>query len=393
MANRLRGVSNKSIAFISVTTNPATDKYSELISHQAQFLQDESGAHYTSITTGVLRAMENVDDAIDRTAPVSHGTDGGLSDLHLMSTALQKERELRGRMLGRIQDVVYVLDVREDRLLFISSEISLLLGHPWTYIQSWGGTLFTALMHPEDLASRPFFIARLSSLRDGEMLELEYRMRDARGQWRWMRSREVVLDRTEKEEPHRVLGIAEDFTARRRDEDRLRELALVDPLTGLRNRRGFVTIAEQYVRIARRHGQKFSLFFFDLDRFKAINDQFGHNEGDEALKAAAEVLRRTFRSSDILCRFGGDEFAAIAVDAAGHGAQVLKERIHKGLQDWNGKSAKPYRIEFSIGYSIFDPSVLQEGTDDARLFDESVRTADEAMYADKAARKAAAVAG
>jgi diguanylate cyclase (GGDEF)-like protein/PAS domain S-box-containing protein len=320
--------------------------------------------------------------------PAQAAADPEMRTLLLRSTELQKERELRERMLNCMQDVVYVLDVKDDRLVFISSEISLLLGYPWEHIQAWGDTLFPTLMHPEDLALRSLFHARLSTVRDGESLDLQFRMRDARGEWRWLRSREVILERTEEGEPLRVLGIAEDFTSRKRDEDRLREMALVDELTGLRNRRGFLAIAEQYTRIARRQGQRFSLFFIDLDRFKSINDNCGHSEGDDALKTAAGILEKTFRSSDILCRFGGDEFAALAVDTAEYGSEILRERIRKSQEDWNVASRKPYRIEFSIGVSVFDPARRDADTNDADLFVEALHAADEAMYRDKAARRA-----
>jgi diguanylate cyclase (GGDEF)-like protein/PAS domain S-box-containing protein len=321
-------------------------------------------------------------------AQVQAVADTGMKTLVHRSKELLKERELRERMLNCMQDVVYVLDVQSDRLVFISSEISLLLGYPWEHIQSWGDALFPTLMHPEDLAMRPFFHARLSTVRDGESLDLQYRMRDARGEWRWLRSREVILERTDEGDPLRVLGIAEDFTSRKRDEDRLREMALVDELTGLRNRRGFLAIAEQYTRIARRQDQRFSLFFIDLDHFKRINDNCGHSEGDQALRAAAGILERTFRSSDILCRFGGDEFAALAVDTAEYGSDILRERIRRSQEEWNVSSRKPYRIEFSIGVSVFDPSRIDPGKTEADLFVEALHRADEAMYKDKAARRA-----
>jgi diguanylate cyclase (GGDEF)-like protein/PAS domain S-box-containing protein len=310
-----------------------------------------------------------------------------LMALHLRADELHNERELRERMLNRIQDVVYVLNLRENRLSFVSSEISLLLGHPWHAVRAWGQDLFPELMHPEDLKMRPFFHARLSSIRDGEALDLQYRMRDANGEWRWMRSREVVLERTDAGEPTLVLGVAEDFTAHKKGENRLRELALLDELTGLRNRRGFVAIADQYAKIARRQKQRFSLLFFDMDRFKTINDTYGHNEGDNALKCAADILRKTFRTSDILCRYGGDEFAALAVDAAGYGSDVLRARIRKNADDWNAASCRPYRIEFSIGVFIFDPAKSDAGTADADLFEEAIHKADEDMYRDKAARR------
>jgi diguanylate cyclase (GGDEF)-like protein/PAS domain S-box-containing protein len=317
---------------------------------------------------------------------VAGGADS--ADLALRSDELRSERELRERMLNRIQDVVYVLDLRRDRLSFISSEISLLLGHPWQAVRTWGQNLFPELMHPEDLKMRPFFHARLASIQDGETLDLQYRMRDASGQWRWMRSREVVLERTDAGEPSMVLGVAEDFTAHKQGENRLREMALFDELTGLRNRRGFVAIAEQYAKIARRQGQRFSVLFFDMDRFKAINDAYGHQEGDAALRDAAGILKRTFRTSDIICRYGGDEFAALAVDAAGYGSDVLRARIRKCAGDWNAASAKPYRIEFSIGVFVFDPAKAGESSSESDLFETALHGADADMYRDKAARRA-----
>jgi diguanylate cyclase (GGDEF)-like protein len=310
-----------------------------------------------------------------------------LNALELRADELMNERELRERMLNRIPDVVYVLNLREDRLSFVSSEISLLLGHPWHSVRTWGHNLFPELMHPEDLKMRPFFHARLSSIRDGESLDLQYRMRDSNGEWRWMRSREVVLERTESGEPHLVLGVAEDFTVHKQGENRLREMALLDELTGLRNRRGFVAIAEQYAKIARRQGQRFSLLFFDLDRFKLINDTYGHREGDRALREAADILTRTFRTSDIVCRYGGDEFAALAVDTAGYGSDILRARIRKNAEEWNASSGRPYRIEFSIGVFVFDPAQGETGSSDVDLFEEAVRKADEDMYRDKAARR------
>ena len=303
--------------------------------------------------------------------------------LQTRSAELVEERKLRQHLMGRVQDIVYVLDAREDKLLFVSNEIALLLGHNWSYIRSWGETLFTAIMHPEDLAQRPFFLARLSSLRDGETLERQFRLRDACGQWRWLRSREIILDRTQRDQPLRVMGIAEDITSRKRDEDRLKEMALVDPLTGLRNRRGFLAISEQYVKIAKRQGRKFTVLFIDMDHFKSINDTFGHEEGDHALRLAAEVLRKTLRTSDILCRYGGDEFAALAVDVETEKTSLLIARIRKSVEKLNPTGSR-YRIDFSIGCASCDPAV---SAGDVEIAD-AIRLADEAMYRDKAARRA-----
>jgi diguanylate cyclase (GGDEF)-like protein/PAS domain S-box-containing protein len=313
--------------------------------------------------------------------------DVDMRELEALSSELQKERELRERMLNCVQDVVYVLDAQENKLTFISSEIALLLGYPRKNIQAWKDDLFPRLMHPEDLALLPIFHARLANIRDGETLDFQFRMRDAKGEFRWLRSREVILERSDEGEPARVLGIAEDFTSRRREEDHLREMALIDELTGLRNRRGFVAISEQYARIALRQGQQFAVFFIDLDRFKFINDTFGHGEGDRALKAAAATLEKTFRSSDIRCRFGGDEFAALAVDTAEQGSEILTSRIRRNIEEWNAASSRPYRIEFSIGNAIFNPAKNEGARAGTSPFEAALRAADQAMYRDKNARR------
>ncbi|MFO7570596.1 MAG: diguanylate cyclase, partial [Smithellaceae bacterium] len=105
-----------------------------------------------------------------------------------------------------------------------------------------------------------------------------------------------------------------DITARREMEKELESLAFDDHLTGLYNRRGFFTLAKRELNRAVRSEKTLLLFFADLDDLKAVNDQFGHEEGDRALIAAAKILSQTFRSSDIVSRIGGDEFAILAVD-------------------------------------------------------------------------------
>src|SRR5262249_2502820 len=94
--------------------------------------------------------------------------------------------------------------------------------------------------------------------------------------------------------------------------EQLRALSLRDELTGLHNRRGFVEAAEQQLKAALRAGESCAVFFADLNGMKVINDQLGHDMGDSALCAAAEVLSAVFRASDVIARLGGDEFAVFA---------------------------------------------------------------------------------
>ena len=112
----------------------------------------------------------------------------------------------------------------------------------------------------------------------------------------------------------------------------LSNLALMDELTGLYNRRGFLALADRQLRLARRSGRCLLLFFIDLDGLKEINDVFGHTEGDAALMWTAEALEATFRDSDVIARIGGDEFAALAIEASGQSEASIRERLTEYLR-------------------------------------------------------------
>jgi diguanylate cyclase (GGDEF)-like protein len=134
----------------------------------------------------------------------------------------------------------------------------------------------------------------------------------------------------------------------------IRCLALNDELTGLYNRRGFLAAATHQLKLAHRHGEDVLLLFCDVDNLKQINDSFGHHEGDLALVRAAAALKETFRDSDILARFGGDEFAVLASDASIPSRQAIVPRIENILEKANAACMR-YRLSFSIGVARFDP--------------------------------------
>ncbi len=113
----------------------------------------------------------------------------------------------------------------------------------------------------------------------------------------------------------------------------LTEVAISDPLTGLHNRRAFeVRLAEEVER-ARRSGLPFALLLVDLDHFKTVNDRFGHQVGDKALQAVAEVLKQAVRVVDLPARVGGEEFAVLLAQTAGQGALDGAERLRAAIAD------------------------------------------------------------
>jgi diguanylate cyclase (GGDEF)-like protein len=161
----------------------------------------------------------------------------------------------------------------------------------------------------------------------------------------------------------------------------LQTLSLKDDLTGLNNRRGFLALAEQQLKLARRQRTPFVLLFLDLDRLKYINDTFGHAEGNRALAEAARILRDCFRQSDIVGRIGGDEFAALAVNTTGAHEHILRLRIESALSLANADAERAYPLGFSMGIVSCAPT--EEGT-----VEELLERADAAMYVEKGRKRA-----
>lgn len=176
------------------------------------------------------------------------------------------------------------------------------------------------------------------------------------------------------------LIVIHDITERKAVERELRELSLLDELTGLTNRRGFNVLSNQLIRMADRMQLNAALFYIDLDRLKQINDGLGHAAGDQAIKAAAGILKRTFRSSDIIARFGGDEFVILAIESGGCSANVMLERLRAELEQQSAADGE-YKVSFSVGVAVYE-------WDNPQPIESLLARADQAMYAMKQTRRA-----
>ncbi|MCE5263594.1 MAG: diguanylate cyclase [Deltaproteobacteria bacterium] len=146
-----------------------------------------------------------------------------------------------------------------------------------------------------------------------------------------------------------AVHVISDITQNKRTEEELRAMSLRDELTGLLNRRGFLTLAEQQLRLVHRMKKRLILLFIDLDRMKWINDTLGHPEGDLALKNAGIILKKTFRESDLVSRVGGDEFVVVTVNAFDENMENILARLERNVAAFNAASQAPYPLSLSIG--------------------------------------------
>jgi diguanylate cyclase (GGDEF)-like protein/PAS domain S-box-containing protein len=229
----------------------------------------------------------------------------------------------------------------------------------------------------------------LQKLRAKTTFFTEFELRRLDGRRMWVRDH----PRTVRDSGGRILyydGIIVDMTARKKAEKQLHKAlldlkranqnllsqSLTDDLTGLYNRRGFFTLGQQTLKIAKRLHDTVCLVYLDIDSLKAINDTWGHKTGDKALADFGQILRETFRESDIIGRLGGDEFAALVLMSSPAQDRTLLERLREKLAAYNRKVKK----KFSIGVSI---GLVRHAAAGTLSLDSLIRQADQRMYLQK----------
>lgn len=283
--------------------------------------------------------------------------------------ALRRSEERYRELFENANDLLYMHDLVGN---FTSVNNACVTATGYTHDELLGMNL-SDLVAPDQLdKARQMLLQKIQQGGGATTYELEIIARDGRRLPLEVSTRLVMDDGR----PISVQGIARDISERKRAEEALRNLSLTDALTGVYNRRGALTLADQQLKVAHRVGRKMMLLYADMNHLKLINDTRGHATGDAALVETAQILQDTFRESDIVARMGGDEFLILAVETEPNSEESLRRRLAERLETRNLEFGHLYPLDLSIGVAHFDPN-------QPRSFEELVMEADEKMYKEK----------
>jgi diguanylate cyclase (GGDEF)-like protein len=254
-----------------------------------------------------------------------------------------------------------ILHVNHGFAAFMATQQKKLIGKEWI-----------SIFHTEDSAK---VFEQYSLMLKNGTAEVECRFGQSVGLDTWARIEMLKVS------PEIWLMLGFDIGAFKENESALNKMAFFDSLTQVYNRRGFLRVASEHIDYIRRTRKAARLIFVDVDRLKPINDVYGHEAGDKALKMVATILKTTFRSSDVIARVGGDEFCLLAHDC-NMSVFAIRKRLHTVRKRFNRASGKAWEVDFSIG-SVRVPLSRKNVS-----IGDLVSLADRQMYNRKRAKKA-----
>jgi diguanylate cyclase (GGDEF)-like protein/PAS domain S-box-containing protein len=306
--------------------------------------------------------------------------DGDVLGLYAMIQDLTERREVELKLVRGEERLSLALegsglslfdwDIAADRIHY-SAQASVLRGGPPVETNATPAEM-RAYVHADDL---PTVLERLRAAVKGTtpLYHVEYRVRTLSGGWIWLRSRGRVVERDANGRALRLAGTDADVTQRKLDEERLRQQAERDSLTGLPNRALFHDRLQKALARAARSGQPLALMFLDVDHFKRINDSLGHEAGDRLLIVFAQRMRQALRTSDTVARLAGDDFTVIVEGLRSPAdARALAEKLVEVARQPVELSGRAMQVSTSVGIALS----LAGETDGAAL----LRRADAALY-------------
>lgn len=259
---------------------------------------------------------------------------------------LREREQLFSSLLGSVNAVLWAFDWSEQRMIYVSPAYERIFGRSAALLLADYGEWRNSI-YPDDIDYAAESLAKV--LETGAVEFREYRIIRADGQLRWLSDKCFVSPRG-AERPNIIVGIAEDITEKKRLEGELHRLATTDVLTQSSNRRHFFECARREFEHARKFGSPLAFLLLDLDDFKKINDQYGHQVGDEVLRRLAHCGSNALRRGDLFGRIGGEEFAALFPGCEQNVALQVAERLQREVQRLSFQSeGTSFRITVSQG--------------------------------------------
>jgi len=275
-------------------------------------------------------------------------------------------------LVDSIADIIYTLST-DGTITLLNPAFEKITG---LSTDEWIGRNFAQLIHPEDL---PMALEKFQCVLRGE-LSTKFELRSLSKSGEYLLGEFTAIPVIQDGKVDAVMGIVRDITERKKMEEQLRSLSFFDDLTGLYNRRGFFTFAEEFLKLAKRQRQGMFILYTDLDNLKLINDTLGHREGDQALIDSANIIKETYRDSDIVARIGGDEFVVIPIGTTGDNLKNLTGRLQKNIENHNLTKKRNYSLSISFGTAYYDPAAPSS-------INELIAQADKMMYEQKRLKK------
>ncbi len=293
----------------------------------------------------------------------------------LLGTTIQRDRYMKelsdaNRIVQNSPTILYRLRAEPSLpMTYVSENVKEVLGYEQAHMLA-DPYLYQAAVHPDDLEKVRESWTKI--LGDQRIAVIDFRLVTPSGDVRWVENHYgFIRDRTGR--AVEVEGLLVDITERKAAEEKIAHLARTDPLTGLPNRATFIERLQQAFAAARRGAQPFAVMYVDLDRFKEINDTYGHPAGDTLLITVAERLGGAVRETDVVGRLGGDEFGVLQAEVGSTSdAGMLAEKIRKALAEPIVAEGHELHTAVSLGICVYAPDIADAG--------EMLAQADAALY-------------
>ena len=264
-----------------------------------------------------------------------------VTDRKSLYDALHTQNVYFATLFENAPEAIAILD-EHDHIIRINGQFTAMFGY--NEDDAVGRNINDLIVPPTLVDDAEQLTARVAA---GEKLTAETLRRHRDGHTIWVSIAATPFGVADQ--PGRVYAMYHDITALKHAEEELKALLLVDELTGLPNRRAFITLSEQALKLASRLERDVLMIFIDVDHLKDINDTYGHLAGDRALMDAARVLKESCREADIIARLGGDEFVALLTVDSDQTADIVCQRIKSRVDLHNAEAEREYTLSLSVG--------------------------------------------